>query len=251
MRSATVMSVPPYRRSLDDHPARRAGHGRRRFGHDRVGLQRPEQRRPAVEVVGRVAQGEVERPGRPDSSQPGQRGPHDGAGSSPAPPPARFWRTAARAPRVQVDEGRRRRTPGERLEAERAAAAEEVDHAQALDTAREPRMSKMASRTRSDVGRTVGGSLASSRRPRLRPPMTRIAPTLRRPGPPAGARSEAPAGSAPETGSALEEVLAFVLAQEQPDLVGQVGVRRSWGSSSTRASATRGPRSTAPCRRGR
>ena len=36
-------------------------------------------------------------------------------------------------------------------------------------------MSKIDSRTRSEVGRTVGGSLAASRRPRLRPPMTRIA----------------------------------------------------------------------------
>ena len=38
----------------------------------------------------------------------------------------------------------------------------------------------MDSRTRSEVGRTDVGSLAASRRPRLRPPMTRIGTTIRR-----------------------------------------------------------------------
>ena len=71
-------------------------------------------------------------------------------------------------------------------------------------------MSKIDSRTRSDVGRTDGGSLAASRRPRLRPPMT--------------AHPHHPTAGTPP-GSALEEVLALVLAEQQADLVGQVGVR--------------------------
>ena len=79
---------------------------------------------------------------------------------------------------VEVDEGGRGRAPDSASTPSAPAAAEQVDHVQALHAAREPRMSKMA-RTRSDVGRTDRGSLAASRRPPLRPPMTRIRTTIR------------------------------------------------------------------------
>jgi len=55
-----------------------------------------------------------------------------------------------------VDEGHRTRTARDRFDAQGPAPAEEVDDIEVAHAPSEPMMSKMASRTRSEVGRTAG-----------------------------------------------------------------------------------------------
>ena len=173
---ATVTSVPPYRRDLvtTQPPARRSG--RDDSSTAMSARSEPSSVGPLVEGVRRVAEGQVEA-GRAGSSHPGssardQRWP----GGPASPTAARLVRTASRAAAIVVDEGGTEPRPatGPRHPWHRCRRTGRPPPARRPRPS-SPRMSKMASRTRSEVGRTRRGSRAGSRRPRLVPPITRIA----------------------------------------------------------------------------
>jgi hypothetical protein len=125
---------------------------------------------PGVEGVRRIAQGKIER-GR--AGQPGRAARTMVIGSSPNPTDARLVRTASSAPgswSTKVAEA----APRDSASSPSAPLPQKRSTTVSPSTPpREPRMSKIDSRTRSDVGRTAAGSLATRRLPRLRPPMTR------------------------------------------------------------------------------
>ena len=164
-------------------PARRRLDGTGRLAHRDGGVEAPEQVVPAVEGVGRVEQGEVE----------GRRSPGDGRGASPTttvgPVGAEAAgrrgsaRSASSAARSRSTKVRLRGAPRQRLDAEGAGAGEQVEDRGVLDVARAPRALKVASRTRSEVGRVVAPAGATSRRPPSSPATTRM--PRERSGPPA------------------------------------------------------------------
>ena len=164
---ATVMSVPPYRRSLAIIQSSGSAIG----DDDQTTLARIEgfeQGRPVGEVVGRVAERKVvgvagARRGRAEPARQGG--------------PGRGWRRRVLQPdgalgsardRVQcalvgVDEGGAGCTPRERLHVRARHSHRTGTHHPAghRRLPADPRMSKIDSRTRAQVGRTDSGSLAA------------------------------------------------------------------------------------------
>ena len=210
--------------------AKRSGtlDGRRRLAARRASaVSELEQRRPVVEGVGRVDEREV------DSAWRGLTGENSSTS-------ARTTRTpgaAVEAGRgevgvdrrdraaVALDEGDRGGAARERLDAERTRSREQVEHRSRPRRRRGlSRMSKIASRTRSLVGRRPGDAGG----PKLATPARAADHRMR-----TVERRAAPV-SAPEAGTRV-----LVLGDEQADLVAEQRVRRPRpGSSSTIASAT-------------
>ena len=161
----------------DDLPARRAPRpGPTTRGPPPSASEPAEQVAPVVEGVGGVAEGQVEPVG--PTSQPEER--------RPAPPWRRGrleprgrsgWPARPAGPRVVVDEdGRgRRRATAPRCPWPRSRRTGRPPPARPRRPST-PRMSKIDSRTRSEVGRTPAGRRAGRRRPRLDPPITRTVP---------------------------------------------------------------------------